>query len=109
MRVTIVGAGLSGISQAIQLKRQLGDKVDLVIIEREDDIGGIWLNSTWPGAGVDIPVHLYSLYTDPHSWKNVFATQEDMLAYLRSCVKRYSEFGRVMQRDELMSRTGKAH
>ena len=87
MRVTIIGAGLSGISQAIQLKRQLGDEVVITIIERVDDIGGIWLNSTWPGAGVDIPVHLYSLYSDSKAdWPNVFASQEEMLRYLRECV-----------------------
>lgn len=87
MRVTIIGAGLSGISQAIQLKRQLGDEVVITIIERDDDIGGIWLNSTWPGAGVDIPVHLYSLYSDSKAdWPNVFASQEEMLRYLRECV-----------------------
>jgi cation diffusion facilitator CzcD-associated flavoprotein CzcO len=92
MRVTIVGAGLSGISQAIQIRRQLGDRVDLTIIECDDDIGGIWLNSTWPGAGVDLPIHLYSIYTDPQSWTNVFATQADMWTYLKSCVARYGTY-----------------
>lgn len=88
-----MGAGLSGISQAIQLRRLLGDELDLTIIDREDDIGGTWLNSTWPGAGVDIPIHLYSLYSDPSTrWENFFASQNEVLQYLKDCVGRHSEF-----------------
>ena len=87
IRVTIVGGGLSGISQAIQLRRQLGSDVDLTIIEKEDAAGGTWLNSTWPGAGVDIPIHLYSLYSDPkNDWDHVFADQQQVLAYLNECI-----------------------
>lgn len=87
--VLIVGAGLSGISQAIQLKRALGHDRDLLIVDRDDDIGGTWLNSTWPGAGVDIPIHLYSLYSDPSAdWENVFASQREILGYLKDCVER---------------------
>lgn len=90
--VLIVGAGLSGISQAIQLHRQLGEKVDITIIDREDDIGGTWLNSTWPGAGVDIPIHLYSLYSDPSTeWESFFASRDEVLGYLNDCVDKHGE------------------
>lgn len=89
-RVTIVGGGLSGISQAIQLRRQLGSLIDLTIIEKEHAAGGTWLNSTWPGAGVDIPIHLYSLYSDPKSdWSHVFADQEQVLGYLNECIEKH--------------------
>jgi cation diffusion facilitator CzcD-associated flavoprotein CzcO len=91
-RVTIVGGGLSGISQAIQLRRQLGSRIDLTIIEKEHAAGGTWLNSTWPGAGVDIPIHLYSLYSDPKSdWSHVFANQEQVLGYLNECIEKHGE------------------
>jgi cation diffusion facilitator CzcD-associated flavoprotein CzcO len=86
-RVTIVGGGLSGISQAIQLRRQLGSPVDLTIVEKEHAAGGTWLNSTWPGASVDIPAHLYTLYSDPQSdWDHVFAEQKQVLRYLNECI-----------------------
>jgi cation diffusion facilitator CzcD-associated flavoprotein CzcO len=92
-RVTIVGGGLSGISQAIQLRRQLGSLIDLTIIEKEHAAGGTWLNSTWPGAGVDIPIHLYSLYSDPKSdWSHVFADQEQVLEYLNECIEKHGEW-----------------
>jgi cation diffusion facilitator CzcD-associated flavoprotein CzcO len=91
-RVTIVGGGLSGISQAIQLRRQLGSFIDLTIIEKEHAAGGTWLNSTWPGAGVDIPIHLYSLYSDPKSdWSHVFADQEQVLCYLNECIEKHGK------------------
>jgi len=87
IRVTIIGGGLSGISQAIQLRRQLGNRVHLTIVEKEHAAGGTWLNSTWPGAGVDIPIHLYSLYSDPKDdWETVFADQKQVLDYLNECI-----------------------
>lgn len=90
LRVAIIGAGLSGISQAIQLVRQISRRhLDLLIVEKEDAIGGTWLNSTWPGAGVDVPIHLYSLESEPRAdWTSVFAEQREMSAYLEDCVER---------------------
>ncbi|GFZ49896.1 hypothetical protein JCM24511_07299 [Saitozyma sp. JCM 24511] len=89
IRVAIVGGGLSGISQAIQLRRQLGSDVDITVFEKEEAAGGTWLNSTWPGAGVDIPIHLYSLYSDPKSdWDRVFAEQREVLEYLNNCIEK---------------------
>ena len=45
--VTIVGGGISGIAQAIHLKKQLGDKLELSIFERKSEAGGVWRDSTW--------------------------------------------------------------
>jgi len=34
------------------------------IYERDSDAGGVWSTSQWPGAGVDVPIHWYQLYSD---------------------------------------------
>lgn len=45
--VTIVGGGISGIAQAIHLKRRLGDKLELHIFEKKNEAGGVWRDSQW--------------------------------------------------------------
>ena len=49
----IVGAGFGGMGAAIQLWRLGYD--NLLILEREDDLGGTWHVNRYPGLAVDIP------------------------------------------------------
>ena len=53
------------------------------MIERNDRVGGVWLENGYPGAGVDTPSHLYSysFAPNPH-WSRYFAKQPEILAYL---------------------------
>ena len=55
----VVGAGFGGIGAAIQLRRLGYDNV--VILERENDLGGTWHVNRYPGLAVDIPSTTYSL------------------------------------------------
>lgn len=52
------------------------------MIEKASDVGGTWRANTYPGAGSDVQVHLYSLSTElrPH-WKKALATQPELYAY----------------------------
>lgn len=80
--VTIVGAGFGGIAQAIALRRA-GFR-NVTILERGDDVGGVWRANTYPGAACDVPSPLYSLSTDPNpDWPRRYSEQPDILAYLR--------------------------
>lgn len=85
--VLIVGAGLSGICLAIKLQEQ---GVPFVIYEKNDDVGGTWLENHYPGAGVDIPSHFYSFsFARKPDWSRHFATQSEILQYLRDCAMRF--------------------
>lgn len=56
-----MGAGLSGLAAAIQLKRVLkfpGEEI--IVYEKDQEIGGTWQKNVYPGAGCDIPIALYS-------------------------------------------------
>jgi 4-hydroxyacetophenone monooxygenase len=85
MRVAIVGAGMSGIVTAMRL-RQAGCSVR--IFEKNDDVGGTWLENTYPGCRVDVPNHLYSysFAQSPH-WPQFNSTQPVLLDYFRTCVE----------------------
>lgn len=94
-RVVIIGAGISGIIAAVRL-RELG--VPFVILERNQEVGGVWLTNIYPGAGVDTPSYLYSFSFFPRHWSTHFGKRDEMAAYLAEAVdhfdlRRHIRFG----------------
>jgi 4-hydroxyacetophenone monooxygenase len=79
-RVMIVGSGLSGLAAAVRL-RALG--IDVVIVERRDEVGGTWQDNRYPGAGVDVPSHLYSYSFASYDWSHYFARRDEIHGYIR--------------------------
>ncbi len=80
-RVTIIGAGFSGIGLAVSLKR--AGVTDLVVLERSHQVGGVWRDNTYPGAACDVASHLYSFSFAPEGrWSRRFAPQPEISAYL---------------------------
>lgn len=81
-RVLIIGAGLSGIAMARHLAA-LGIRYEQV--DKHEDVGGVWWENTYPGAGVDTPSHLYSYSFAPNAaWSRYYAKQPEILSYIRS-------------------------
>ncbi|MCI0857017.1 MAG: NAD(P)/FAD-dependent oxidoreductase, partial [Chloroflexi bacterium] len=81
--VAIIGAGMSGIVAGVRLK-QAG--VPFVIIEKNADVGGTWLENTYPGARVDVQSAFYSYsFAQKVDWPNSFSKQEVLLDYFREC------------------------
>ncbi len=81
--VVIIGAGMSGLLAAHRLK-QAG--VRFVIYEKNDDVGGTWLENSYPGCRVDNPNHNYSYsFAQRHDWPLHFSTQNVLLDYFRRC------------------------
>lgn len=92
-RVVIVGAGVSGICTAIQLKRA---GIPFEIIEKNDDVGGTWLENHYPGCAVDTPNHFYQFSFEPNDdWPNYYSRQTAILDYLRHCADKYGIRGDI--------------
>lgn len=86
--IVIVGGGFSGLGMAIQLKR--AGMHDFVVLEKAGDIGGTWRDNTYPGAGCDVPSHLYSYSFEPNAaWSTAYARQEEIWDYLEHCARKY--------------------
>lgn len=86
-RVGIVGAGMSGILAAYRLQ-QAG--VEFTIYEKNADVGGTWLENTYPGCRVDVPNHLYSYsFAQTGEWPQFFSSQDVLLDYFRSCADHF--------------------
>jgi cation diffusion facilitator CzcD-associated flavoprotein CzcO len=84
----IIGSGFAGIGMAIALKRAgLGG---FLILEKRNDVGGVWRDNTYPGAACDVPSHLYSFSFEPNpNWTRVFAAQAEIHDYLKHCASKY--------------------
>jgi 4-hydroxyacetophenone monooxygenase len=86
--VAVVGSGMSGIVAAYRLK-QAG--IPFTVIDKNDDVGGTWLENTYPGCRVDIPNHYYSYsFAQRDDWPLYYSPRSELHRYFRECV---DEFG----------------
>ncbi|MEP6502344.1 MAG: NAD(P)/FAD-dependent oxidoreductase [Betaproteobacteria bacterium] len=86
--VLIIGAGFGGLAMAIALRRA-GER-DVLLLEKSNDVGGVWRENTYPGAACDVPSHLYSFSFEPNPrWSRSFSPQPEILDYLRHCASKY--------------------
>ncbi|AXV09413.1 Cyclohexanone monooxygenase [Euzebya pacifica] len=81
-RILVIGAGFGGLGLAMALRRAGHDRV--TILERADDVGGVWRDNTYPQAACDVPSSLYSWSFAPQpTWSRRYSQQPDILSYIR--------------------------
>ena len=86
---------MSGICLAIRLKEQ--GIHDFTIIEKSHDVGGTWLENSYPNAGCDVPSFLYSFSFAPnYDWSCKYARQPEILQYFRDCAERFKVLPHVV-------------
>jgi len=101
--VVIIGAGMSGLLAAHRL-RQAG--VSFVVYEKDDDVGGTWLENSYPGCRVDNPNHNYSYsFAQRHDWPLHFSTQDVLLDYFRNCADAFGLRDDIRFRTEVTAAT----
>jgi cation diffusion facilitator CzcD-associated flavoprotein CzcO len=92
--VAIVGAGFGGLGAAIRLLQQGVE--DVVVLEREADVGGTWFANTYPGCQCDVPSNLYSFSFAPNpAWTHSYPLQPQIQRYLRRCAERFGVLERT--------------
>jgi len=102
-RVAIIGAGMSGIATAHRLA-QAG--VPYVILEKNADVGGTWLENQYPGCRVDVPNHFYSYsFAQTSEWPQYFSTQGVLLEYFRACAEEFDICPHVQFETEVVDAT----
>jgi len=83
IRIVGIGAGASGLNMIRTLRLNLTD-YELVVYEKNADVGGTWFENRYPGCRCDIPSHNYQFSWKPkHDWTNFFAPAEEIGEYLR--------------------------
>ena len=78
--VAVIGAGIAGIIAALAAADA---GVCYEIFERNQEVGGTWLTTTYPGIGVDTPSAYYSLSREVNpEWTSYYPQGAEYQAYL---------------------------
>jgi cation diffusion facilitator CzcD-associated flavoprotein CzcO len=92
--VLIIGTGFAGLGMAIQLDK--ANITDFTVIEKDSDVGGTWRVNDYPGCACDVPSHMYSFSFEGNpDWSREFASQPEILEYLRRCADKYKLRSRI--------------
>ncbi len=99
-RIAVIGTGFGGLAAVIELKRRGFD--DIVVLEKADDVGGVWRENTYPGAACDVPSPFYSYSFEPNPrWPHRFSRQPAILDYIRHVADKYDVRRHVRFRTEV--------
>ncbi|OBI32479.1 FAD-binding protein [Mycolicibacter terrae] len=81
-KVVIIGAGIAGMAAALECAAA---GIDYEIIDRNDEVGGTWYTTVYPGIGVDTPSAYYSLSRDiKGDWSSYYPQGAEYQNYLQS-------------------------
>ena len=95
--VVVVGAGFAGL---YLLHRLRSKGFSVRVFDAAGDVGGTWYWNRYPGARCDIPTTDYAYSFDPDLerewvWSEKYATQPEILSYLRHVADRYDLRGHI--------------
>jgi cation diffusion facilitator CzcD-associated flavoprotein CzcO len=83
----IIGAGMSGILAAIELRER---GADFTVFEKADRVGGTWRENTYPGIACDVPSHLYSYsFALNPEWNYTSSPGSEIQQYFEGTAHRY--------------------
>jgi 4-hydroxyacetophenone monooxygenase len=103
VHVVIAGSGMSGIAAGHRLQ-QAG--VRYTIFEKNADVGGTWLENTYPGCRVDIQNHMYSYsFAQRHDWPYYFSPRRVLQEYFRDCAECFGVIEHIEFETEVESAT----
>jgi len=101
-RVAILGAGMSGLCMAIQLRKR--GVTDFVVLEKADSVGGTWRENTYPNIACDVPSHVYSFSFELNpNWSHSYSGGQEIWDYCNRCVDKYGLGGYLHYNREVTS------
>jgi cation diffusion facilitator CzcD-associated flavoprotein CzcO len=100
-RIVIVGAGMSGIAQAVLLDR--AGFSDVTVLEKADGLGGTWWYNRYPGLTCDVPSHLYQYSFDlSPSWSQLYSAGPEIQNYFEESARRHNVERMIRYRTEVV-------
>lgn len=83
--VVIIGGGFSGINMSLRLAKH---NIEHVILERNSQLGGVWVDNIYPGCGVDTVSHTYAFteFLNPY-WSRRCAPRAEIVDYLATITR----------------------
>lgn len=94
LKVVCIGGGFSGLMLAYDHQHgpnPMSQFIDLTIYEKNADIGGTWLENTYPGVACDVPAHIYTFPFEPNPhWTRFYASGPEIWAYIKKTSQKYN-------------------
>ena len=98
--VVIIGSGFSGLGAAIKLQK---NGYTYSILEKSNELGGVWRENIYPGCACDIPAIFYSYSFSPNSdWSRFFAKQDEIKEYAYKTAKKFNLIKKIKFNHELL-------
>ncbi|MGN6335714.1 flavin-containing monooxygenase, partial [Mycobacterium sp.] len=99
VNIAIIGAGIAGMSVALAAA---SEGVSYEIFDRNEEVGGTWLTTTYPGIGVDTPSAYYSLSWEVNpEWSSYYPQGAEYQRYLVALADKYKLRERTRFRTEV--------
>ena len=100
-QVVVIGAGMSGLLAAIRLKQA---SIPFVVLEKNDAVGGTWLENTYPGCRVDVANHFYCYSFSPnHDWPEFYSQRAELRDYFERCTGQFDVRGHIRFGTEVLA------
>ncbi|KAJ5116039.1 FAD-binding monooxygenase moxY [Penicillium angulare] len=89
MKVICIGAGMSGILCGIRFRQRIPN-LDLVIYDKNEEVGGVWLENRYPGVTCDVPSvsFQYTFENNPY-WSHFFSPGPEIGRYFKNVAEKY--------------------
>ncbi|KAK5048147.1 hypothetical protein LTR84_005817 [Exophiala bonariae] len=105
LRIVAVGAGASGLNLARHVELHM-ENVELIIYEKNEDVGGTWFENRYPGCACDIPSHNYQFAWEPNpDWTSFYSPWSEILQYFRDIAKKYELYRFIQFKQQVTSAT----
>ncbi|KAK4910101.1 hypothetical protein LTR66_017457 [Elasticomyces elasticus] len=82
LKVIVLGSGMSGINFFKYAEDKATD-LDIVCYEKNEDIGGTWLENRYPGCACDIPSVVYQFPWRPAPWSKYYSHSPEIWKYVK--------------------------
>ena len=94
----------AGIGAAAQLLS--AGVIDICVIEKQNQLGGVWRENTYPGCACDVPSAFYSYSFAPNAhWKRFYGQQEEIRQYHEDTASASGVLGKIAGAGEWLLQT----
>ncbi|KAI9036703.1 Flavin-containing monooxygenase-like [Aspergillus affinis] len=81
LKVIYIGAGISKILAAIKFCEAVPE-LDLIVYEKNPELGGAWYENYYPGCACDVPSHVYQLSFESWTgWSQLYSGADEIREY----------------------------
>ncbi|KAF2501138.1 FAD/NAD(P)-binding domain-containing protein [Lophium mytilinum] len=103
IKAICIGAGMSGITAGCMLPQKIPN-LELVIYEKNDDVGGGWYENHYPGVQPDLTPHTYQYtFASNPRWSRFYPPGREFEHYLKVVAKRFGVYDRTKFRHKFLT------